>query len=79
MPSEDRLSEPFDGPYEAGEAWAVLDGSGAVRANGREIRSSIRVRTCWSRHERHTAAELTLELSAGVRCDGVCFTPGLAR
>jgi hypothetical protein len=29
-------------------------------------------------HERHTAGELALELGRDVRCDGVCFTPGLA-
>ena len=29
-------------------------------------------------HARHTRADLPLELGRGVRCDGVCFTPGLA-
>jgi len=79
VPSEDRLSEPFDGPYEAGEAWAVLDGSGAVRANGRELAVEHPGAYLLVAHEHHTAAELQLELGAGVRCDGVCFTPGLAR
>src|SRR5580704_202637 len=37
QPSPDRLEEPFDGPYEAGAVWAVLDGRGGVRACGREL------------------------------------------
>ena len=27
----------YSGPYEAGAVWAVLEGRGAVRANGREV------------------------------------------
>ncbi len=27
----------YSGPYEAGAVWAVLEGAGAVRANGREV------------------------------------------
>jgi hypothetical protein len=81
VPSEDRLAEPFSGPYEAGAAWAVLDPrapGGVVRANGREIAVEHPGAYLLAAHERHTSAELVLELGGGVRCDGVCFTPGLA-
>ena len=80
MPSEDRLAEPFSGPYEAGAAWAVLESrapDGVIRANGREIAVEHPGAYLLAAHERHTRAELTLELGGGVRCDGVCFTPGL--
>jgi hypothetical protein len=30
-------------------------------------------------HDHHVHGELSLELSAAVRCDAICFTPGLAR
>jgi hypothetical protein len=81
VPSEDRLTEPFSGSYEAGAAWAVLDprGPGAVvRANDREIAVAHPGAFVLVEHERHTAGELALELGRDVRCDGVCFTPGLA-
>jgi hypothetical protein len=29
-------------------------------------------------HDHHVYGELSLELSEAVRCDAVCFTPGLA-
>jgi hypothetical protein len=80
VPSEDRLTEPFSGPYEAGAAWAVLDPrrtGGVVRANGREIAVEHPGAYRLAQHERHSAGELVLELGSGVRCDGVCFTPGL--
>jgi len=81
VPSEDRLAEPFSGPYEAGAAWAVLDPrvpSALVRANGREIAVEHPGAFVLVEHEHHTAGELALELGGDVRCDGVCFTPGLA-
>jgi hypothetical protein len=81
VPSEDRLEEPFSGPYEAGGVWAVLDArppGGVVRANGRAIRMQHPGAYLLERHDRHAAGELVLELGEGVRCDGVCFTPGLA-
>ena len=81
VPSEDRLVEPFSGSYEAGAAWGVLDprGPGAVvRANGRQIAVEHPGAFVLVEHERHAAGELVLELGRDVRCDGVCFTPGLA-
>jgi hypothetical protein len=81
-PSADRLEEPFDGPYRAGEAWAVLDpgpdARGWARANRREIAVEHPGAYLLVGHERHAAGELSLELGPGVRCDAVCFTPGLA-
>ncbi len=79
-PSEDRLSEPFSGPYEAGAAWAVLDPrrpGAVVTVNGRELAVEHPGAHLLAHHERHSRGELELELGAGVRCDGVCFTPGL--
>ena len=82
MPSPDRLEEPFSGPYEAGGVWAVLDPArrarGAVRANGRELAVEHPGAYPLVENPRHSAGELTLELGGDVRCDGVCFTPGLA-
>jgi hypothetical protein len=80
-PSPDRLEEPFSGPYEAGGVWAVLDPgarAGVVRANGRELTIEHPGAYPLVEGARHRAGELTLELGGGVRCDGVCFTPGLA-
>jgi hypothetical protein len=83
-PSPDRLSEPFSGPYEAGGVWAVLDpvgpgpGHGVVRANGDERCIAHPGAYLLVEHERHSAGLLSLELGPGLRCDGVCFTPGLA-
>jgi hypothetical protein len=81
VPSDDRLTEPFSGPYEAGGVWAVLDPpqtGGVVRVNGRELAVGQPGAQALIIHELHTTGSLDLELGAGVRCDGVCFTPGLA-
>jgi thiol-disulfide isomerase/thioredoxin len=80
VPSEDRLTEPFSGPYEAGAAWAVLDPGrpGAlVEVNGRQLAVEHPGAHLLAHHERHARGELAVELGPGVRCDGVCFTPGL--
>jgi len=79
-PSPDRLEPPFSGRYEAGEAWAVLEppaGGGAILVNSRELAVPHPGAYLLERHERSSAGELELELGGGVRCDGVCFTPGL--
>jgi hypothetical protein len=77
VPSEE-VEGPYSGPYEAGGVWAVLDGGGTVRANGREV--SVEHPGCYEliTHARSTAGELELELGDGVHCHAVCFTPGLA-
>ena len=81
MPSEDRLTEPFSGPYEAGEVWAVLesrDPGGTVTVNGRELAVDHPGAHLLIAHEHHSRGELELTLGEGVRCDGVCFSAGLA-
>ena len=78
--SEDRLAEPFSGPYEAGGVWAVLDPpatGGTISVNGAERAVPDPGAYLLIEHERHGAGSLELELGRGVRCDGVCFTPGL--
>jgi hypothetical protein len=81
VPSEDRLTEPFSGPYEAGAVWAVLDlrpPGASVTVNGATLAIEHPGAHLLLSHERHAHGSLELELGAGVRCDGVCFTPGLA-
>jgi mannose-6-phosphate isomerase-like protein (cupin superfamily) len=68
---------PWSGPYEAGGVWAVLDGEGTVRANGREIAVTHAGAYPLVEHERHTAGVLELEVGDGVTCHAVCFTPGV--
>ncbi len=78
-PQSDDVEGPYSGPYEAGGVWAVFDGHGSVRANGRAF--EIDHPGCYEllSHERSTAGQLELELADEVRCHAVCFTPGLAR
>ena len=83
VPSEDRREPPWSGPYEAGAVWAVLeprrgDVAGSVRVNGAEIAIAHAGAFLLVEHARHTHGELSLELGDDVRCDAVCFTPGLA-
>jgi thiol-disulfide isomerase/thioredoxin len=72
----------YCGPYEAGGVWAVLDGHGTVTVRSLEGESEVSVSHAGAypliEHERHTADTVELELAAGVRCYGTCFTPGLA-
>jgi thiol-disulfide isomerase/thioredoxin len=77
-PQTEDVEGPYSGPYRAGGVWAVLDGTGTVRASGRILR--VDGPGCYElvSHERSTAGELELTLSSGVRCHAVCFTPGLA-
>jgi len=67
----------YSGPYAAGGVWAVLDGHGAVVANGREIRVEHPGAYPLIEHERHTEGVLDLEVGDGVVCHAVCFTPGV--
>ena len=68
---------PYSGPYEAGAVWAVLEGAGSVRANGREVTVDGPGAYPLVEHERHTRGELVLEVGAGVICHATCFTPAL--
>jgi thiol-disulfide isomerase/thioredoxin len=78
-PQTEDLEGPYNGPYEAGAVWAVLDGSGTITSNGRTI--EVAHPGCYElvAHARSTAGELDIVVGEGVRCHAVCFTPGLAR
>jgi len=68
----------YSGPYEAGAAWAVLEGAGEVAANGRTL--TVAEPGCYQlvEHPHHTAGVLEIEIGAGVTCHATCFTPGVA-
>jgi hypothetical protein len=68
----------YSGPYEAGAAWAVLEGAGDVVANGRTF--TVAEPGCYPlvEHAHHTVGVLELELGAGVTCHATCFTPAVA-
>jgi hypothetical protein len=74
----------YDGPYAAGGVWAVLGGSGVVRARDRLLGSAVEIDVEHPgayelfEHGRHMQGELELRMGGGVRCEAVCFTPGLA-
>ena len=68
----------YAGPYEAGGVWAVLSGTGAVRASGRELAVAAPGAYPLIEHDVHTHGVVDLELGDGVVCHAVCFTPGLA-
>jgi thiol-disulfide isomerase/thioredoxin len=72
----DDVAGPYSGPYEAGAVWAVLDGTGSINANGRQIRVEHPGAYELISHPQHTLATLDLEVGAGVRCHAVCFIPG---
>jgi thiol-disulfide isomerase/thioredoxin len=74
----DDVAGPYSGPYEAGEVWAVLDGSGMVTANGLEIGVDHPGAYQLIAHDRSTSGELELDVGEGVECFAVCFVPGLA-
>lgn len=77
-PQTDDVPGPYSGPYEAGAVWAVLEGEGTVTANGAAV--TVDHPGCYEliSHPCSTAGELDLELSRGITCHAVCFTPGLA-
>jgi hypothetical protein len=77
-PQSDDVAGLYSGPYEAGEVWAVLDGSGTATANGRTVEVTYPGAYELIAHERSTAGTLELEVSTGVTCHAVCFIPGLA-
>jgi thiol-disulfide isomerase/thioredoxin len=77
-PQSGDVAGTYSGPYEAGGVWAVLDGAGIVTANGHTLVVDHPGAYELIAHERSTASVLELEVSGGVRCHAVCFTPGLA-
>jgi hypothetical protein len=80
-----RLAQPepsdqegaWSGRYAAGGVWAVLDGDGEVRVNGRRLRVEHSGCHPLVRHERHAKGVLDLRVGDGVACFGVQFEPGL--
>lgn len=76
-PQSQDVEGPYSGPYEAGGVWAVLDGTGTVTANGRQV--AVTHPGCYPliEHRRHTQGQLELKVGPGVRCHAVCFTPGV--
>ncbi len=77
VPQSEDVEGPYSGPYEAGGVWAVLEGSGTVAANGRTLTVEHPGAYELITHSRSTTGHLALELSDGVTCHAVCFTPGL--
>ena len=75
--TEDQLG-PFSGPYEAGAVWAVFDGHGEARVNGRSV--PVDGPGCYllAEHPVHAAGVLELEVGEGVACLQTCFTPAAA-
>jgi hypothetical protein len=78
VPPSDQVAGSYSGPYEAGGVWAVLDGNGLVSVNGQTVRVDHPGAYELLAHEQSTSGELEMRLGAGVRCEAVCFTPGLA-
>ncbi len=78
VPQSEDVPGPYSGPYEAGGVWAVLDGNGVVRANGRPVAVDHAGAYELLSHPRSTRGVLSLEVGDGVECHAVCFTPGLA-
>jgi thiol-disulfide isomerase/thioredoxin len=77
VPTHD-VAGAWSGPYVAGAVWAVVDGHGEIRCNGRTIPVEHPGAYELVRHPMSTEAVLELEVSGGVECIGVCFAPGLA-
>ena len=68
----------YSGPYEAGGVWAVVDGAGELRANGRVVAVAGPGAVALIEHPRHTAGVLELEVGPGLEVLATCFTPGVA-
>jgi hypothetical protein len=69
---------PYSGPYEAGAVWAVVDGAGELRANGRAIQVAGPGAVALVEHPQHIAGVLELDVGAGIEVLATCFTPGVA-
>jgi hypothetical protein len=77
VPSED-VAGPWSGPYVAGTVWGILDGRGTVSACGRTFAVEHAGAYVLASHPLSIEGVLDLEVSDGVECLGVCFSPGLA-
>jgi hypothetical protein len=74
---------PYSGPYEAGGVWGILAGEGTVRVGGtgppaQELQVTYPGAYRLAEHPRHMPGLVDLEVGPGVRCEAVCFTPGVA-
>lgn len=78
VPASEQVEGAYSGSFEAGGVWAVLDGDGVVRVNGRTVTVDHPGAYELLSFERSTRGELELEVGAGVTCYATCFTPGLA-
>ncbi len=88
LPQTAEQAGAWSGPYEAGSAWAVLDGLGTVTVNTTGSEGALAEERTLSveypgayqlvKHERHTRGTLTLKVGTGVECLATCFTPGVA-
>jgi thiol-disulfide isomerase/thioredoxin len=78
LPQSEDVEGPYSGPYEAGGVWAVLEGEGAVTANGRAVTVDHPGAYELITHPVSTVGQLDLQVGDGVTCHAVCFTPGLA-
>jgi hypothetical protein len=67
----------YSGPYEAGGVWAVVDGEGELRVNGRAVPVTEPGCVPLVEHPHHTAGVLELEVGPGVECYATCFTPAV--
>jgi thiol-disulfide isomerase/thioredoxin len=76
VPSPDE-DGAWSGPYEAGGVWAVLEGSGWVRAGDAQLDIDRPGTYPLIEHEAHTTGVLELELGPGVTCHAVQFTGGV--
>jgi thiol-disulfide isomerase/thioredoxin len=77
VPTEDQPGA-YSGPYEAGEVWAVLSGSGELVVDGRRMVIDRPGARLLLRHPRSTASVLELDVGPGLICHATCFSPGIA-
>ncbi len=74
----------YEGPYEGGGVWVVLDGCGTLDVRDSASSTSSRLEISHPgaypvvEHSRHTSSLLQMSCSDGLICLATCFTPGLA-
>jgi len=77
VPTADQLG-CWSGDYEAGEVWAILEGTGELVVNSEPRAIEHSGPELLFHHTHHTEASLQVEAGAGLTCHAVCFSPGLA-
>lgn len=84
LPQTEDQEGLYEGRYESGGVWVVLDGSGTlqVRDSASGISSQLEIEHPGAypvvEHERHTASTLQMSAHGALTCIATCFTPGLA-